>query len=78
MKPRTLAATVLAWSGASPAFACSICHTPTALGVRHQLLEHDLLANAAAIAAPIPILLAAILAIAHEPQRPAARRQGRR
>lgn len=50
-----------------PAHACTICHSPTALGVRHLLLEHDLWRNAAAVAAPIPILLAAILFAARPP-----------
>jgi hypothetical protein len=54
---------------ATPAAACTICHTPTALGVRHLLLEHDLARNIAAIATPIPILLAAIMFAAREPQR---------
>jgi hypothetical protein len=71
MRARTLAASLLAWTGAAPALACSICHTPTALGVRHQLFQHDFAANAAAIAAPIPILLAAILLVAREPRRTA-------
>lgn len=55
---------------AAPAHACSLCHSPTALGVRHLLLEHDLMRNAAAVAAPLPILLAAILLAARTPQRP--------
>lgn len=54
---------------ATPAAACTICHSPTALGVRHLLLSHDAARNAAAVAAPIPILLAAILLAAREPRR---------
>lgn len=54
---------------ATPAAACTICHTPTSLGVRHLLLHHDLGRNAAAVAAPIPILLAAIYLAALEPRR---------
>lgn len=49
--------------------ACTICHSLTALGVRHLLFEHDLLRNAAAIAAPLPILMAVILFAAREPMR---------
>jgi hypothetical protein len=49
---------------ASPALACTICHSPTALGVRHLLLNHDLVRNAAAVASPLPLLLAAILGVA--------------
>ena len=56
---------ILAW--AEPAFACVICHSPTSLGVLHELFEHDFATNAAAVAAPIPILLGAIWLIAHEP-----------
>jgi hypothetical protein len=36
------------------------------MGVRHLLLHHDLARNAAAIAAPVPILLAAILFAARQ------------
>ena len=46
---------------AEPALACTICHSPEGVDLRHQLLEHDLLRNAAAVAAPVPVLLAAIL-----------------
>jgi hypothetical protein len=46
-----------------PAWACTICHSPTAFGVRHLLFEHDFVRNAAAVAAPIPLLLA-IVAVA--------------
>lgn len=60
------AATVLF---APPAEACTICHSPTSLGVRHLLLEHDPVRNAAAIASPLPLLLAAILLAANAPRR---------
>jgi hypothetical protein len=39
------------------------------MGVRHQVFEHDFLSNAAALAAPIPILLAAVFALAREPRK---------
>jgi len=68
MKPRTLAAALIAWTSAAPAFACTICHSPEALGVRHQVFEHGFLANAAALAAPVPLLVAAILLIGREPR----------
>ncbi|MET0272101.1 MAG: hypothetical protein ABW360_03840 [Phenylobacterium sp.] len=54
---------------ATPAAACTLCHSPTALGVRHLILHHDLGRNAAAIAAPIPILAAAILFAVGVPSR---------
>jgi len=57
---------------AEPASACTICHSTASADLRHQLLEHDLLRNAAALAAPIPILLAAILIAAREPRRRAS------
>jgi hypothetical protein len=60
------AITALIGSG-GPALACTICHTETSLGVRHQFFEHDLLSNAAAVAAPVPILLAAVLLLARDP-----------
>ncbi|WP_426166656.1 hypothetical protein [Sandarakinorhabdus sp. DWP1-3-1] len=62
MRP-TLPAAALALS-AAPAAACNICHSPTALGVRHLLFDHDFLANAAAVAAPVPVLLAIVFAVA--------------
>lgn len=43
-----------------PAFACTLCHSDTADRVRAALLGTDLLANAAAVLAPVPLLLAAI------------------
>jgi hypothetical protein len=39
------------------------------MGVRHQFFEHDFLSNAAAVAAPIPILLMAVLLVAREPTK---------
>ena len=53
----------------SPAIACTICHTPTSMGVRRLILNHDLLRNAAAIVTPVPLLLAAILLAARAPRR---------
>jgi hypothetical protein len=50
------------------ALACILCHSATAMGVRHQLFEHDFMSNAAGVAAPVPILLAAILWLAREPR----------
>lgn len=41
------------------AFACTLCHSATAQQVRAALLGPDLLTNAAAALAPVPVLLAA-------------------
>jgi hypothetical protein len=41
------------------------------MGVRHQFFEHDFLSNAAAVAAPVPILFAAVLLVAREPTKSA-------
>lgn len=54
---------------ATPALACTVCHSPTALGVRHLVLEHDFFRNAAALATPVPLLIAAIIFAAREPGR---------
>jgi hypothetical protein len=64
-----LSGLLAAAASASPAWACTLCHSPTALGVRHLLLHHDLARNAAALAAPLPVLLAVILVAAREPGR---------
>jgi hypothetical protein len=61
-----------ALSLATPAAACTLCHSPTALGVRHLLLHHELGRNVAAVAAPIPLLVAAIL-LAAGPRDPPRR-----
>lgn len=60
-----VSATVLA--APAPAWACTICHSPTAWGVRHLLLEHEFLSNLAAVAAPLPLLLAIVALVAREP-----------
>ncbi len=65
---RILGATLLLWLTAGPAYACTVCHSPTAASVRHLLLEHDLARNAAALALPVPFLLAAIFIAAREPR----------
>ncbi|MGA0607330.1 hypothetical protein ACO2Q0_15170 [Phenylobacterium sp. VNQ135] len=67
MRGWTSLAASAATFAASPAYACTLCHSPTALGVRHLLLEHDFWRNAAALGAPIPILAAAILFAARGP-----------
>jgi len=69
MDARLLATTIAAAAWAGPALACTLCHSQAAISVRHQLLEHDLAANAAAVAAPIPLLLGAILLIARQPRK---------
>ncbi|PZN92459.1 MAG: hypothetical protein DCF31_16240 [Alphaproteobacteria bacterium] len=65
---RVLAFPVLALT-AGPAAACNICHSPTSLGVRHLLFSHDFWLNAAAVAAPLPVLALAIVLVAREPRR---------
>jgi hypothetical protein len=59
------------FASGGPALACTICHGPIAMSVRDQFFDHDFLSNAAALAAPIPILLAAILWVAREPRKAA-------
>lgn len=44
---------------ASPAGACSLCHTPTAVAVRAAVLA-DLLPNLLALAAPVPVFVLAV------------------
>jgi len=63
-----LFATALAGALPDAASACTVCHSPEAVGVRHMLLQHDFWRNAAALAAPIPLLLAAIWLAAREPK----------
>ena len=58
---RRLLAAAAALVVATPAWACTLCHTPTAREVRHWVLEHDFGTNLMAIALPIPLLLGAIV-----------------
>lgn len=44
----------------APAFACTLCHSDLAEQVRAALFGPDLLLNAAAVLAPVPVLLLAI------------------
>ena len=46
---------------ASPAAACSLCHTPTAVAVRAAVLGPDLFPHLLALAAPAPVLGLAVL-----------------
>ena len=46
---------------ATPAGACRLCHTPTAVAVRAAVLGADLLPNLVALAAPVPVLALAVL-----------------
>ncbi|HEV2531599.1 hypothetical protein [Phenylobacterium sp.] len=73
MKTATLVLALAALMAAAPATACTLCHSPGAAAVRHQLLHADLVRNAAAVAAPIPLLLAMILFAAGGPARRSAR-----
>lgn len=47
----------------APALACTLCHEPTALGVRHLLFQHEFWSHAAALATPLALLLMATLAV---------------
>lgn len=58
---------------AAPAYACTLCHTPTAREVRHWVLAHDFGANLMAIALPLPLLLGG-----HPPRGPRDVSSGRR
>jgi hypothetical protein len=68
MKAKLAAATVLFSAMATPAFACTLCHSDTATEVRHEVLHNGFLSNAAAIAAPLPILLGAIVLMSRSPK----------
>ena len=60
MRARLVLIAALLSLTAGPAWACTICHTPE---------EHDLRRNASALAAPMPLLLAAIWLAAAWPGR---------
>lgn len=66
---RPLFAAVLALLPAAPAWACTLCHTPSAREVRHWILEHGFAGNLMALAMPLPLLLAAIHLAGREPRR---------
>jgi hypothetical protein len=57
--PTRIAFLLTALATSAPASACTLCHSDPAREVRAALFGPDLLANAAAIVAPMPILLAA-------------------
>ncbi len=44
------------------AHACTICHDDAAVVLRAMLLEQDPLINFAALAAPVPLLIASVVA----------------
>lgn len=46
---------------ASPAGACSLCHTPTAVAVRAAVFGPDLFPHLLALAAPAPVFVLAVL-----------------
>ncbi len=58
MRPVLLAPLALL---ATPAGACSLCHTPTAVAVRAAVLGPDLLPHLLALAAPAPVFVLAVL-----------------
>jgi hypothetical protein len=63
---RALRLAALAWvTSSGVAAACTLCDSSTAIGVRRQVFGPDFLSNAAAVMAPVPILLAAVLLIAN-------------
>ncbi|MBB5715190.1 hypothetical protein FHS94_002031 [Sphingomonas aerophila] len=47
---------------AAPAWACTLCHSRTAEEVRAAIFGADFLGNVAALALPVPVLVAAVLA----------------
>jgi len=57
----------------APVLACTTCNSDTADAVRARLLDGDLVANAAAVLAPVPLLAAALLLVG---AGPAHRRRG--
>ena len=48
---------------AAPASACTLCHSRLAEEVRAAVFGPDFWANVAAIVAPIPLLLAAVVTV---------------
>lgn len=54
---------VLALLAASPASACTLCHSSVAMQVR-DALSADFWGNLAGVAAPVPLLLAIVLVAA--------------
>lgn len=51
---------LVAMTAASPAWACTLCHSRTAEDVRAAILGPDLWSNLGALAAPLPLLVAAV------------------
>jgi hypothetical protein len=47
---------------AAPAWACTLCHSRTAEEVRAAIFGADFLSNVVALALPVPVLVAAVLA----------------
>ena len=54
---------------ATPAFACTLCHSEPALSVRARLMEPDLAWNVATILLPLTGLLAIVAWVAYEPKK---------
>lgn len=69
MTPRLLTLAAPAWALAPPALACTLCHTETALLVRAEVFGPDLAGRLAAVAAPLPVLLAAMMLVAARLER---------
>lgn len=61
MGARLLGLLLLLW--ATPAAACTLCHSDLAGQVRAAVFAGDFWSHAGALAAPVPILLAAVLLV---------------
>jgi hypothetical protein len=62
MSLRVAGLTLAIWGTAPAAMSCTLCGSDTAAAVRSTVLGGSFLANLAALAAPIPWLLAVIFA----------------
>lgn len=60
----------------APVSACTTCNSDTADAVRARLLDGDLVANAAAVLAPVPLLAAALLLVGAAARAAHRRRDG--
>jgi len=68
-----LVGTILTLGLPTAAFACTTCNSDTAVAVRARLMDGDLLVNAAAVLAPVPLLAAALLLVGAATQAPRRR-----
>lgn len=63
MKLAARLATIPLLMTATPAWACTLCHSRTAEAVRAAVLGSDFVSNCAALAAPAPVLIMAAYAV---------------